>query len=124
MLTARIAGITAAFIVIVGCANIAEAQAAAPTTSGTTSTTTAPRVTAEPATHRALLSSLYGSYIGLQALDVDSTLRGTLSGRTQEANPVVGSMTQSPAMLVAFKVGTAAAIIGACEQLRKEHHST
>lgn len=124
MWTARIAGIGATLIVVVGCAGLAEAQATTPTPSETLSTATARRVTDEPNTHRALLSSLYGSYIGLQALDIDSTLRGTLSGRTQEANPVVGAMAQSPALLVAFKAGTAAAIIGACEQLRKEHHAT
>src|SRR5579864_4145261 len=111
MLTARIAGTTAAFIVIVASADIAAAQTVTTTTPTTTTTTvTATAETAskhEPTSpHRAILSSLYGSYIALQGFDVESTLKGVRSGRTQEANPIVGSMAESPAMLLAFKAGT------------------
>src|SRR5438094_5659196 len=126
MLTARIARTTAAFIVIVGFADIAAAQTATTTTTQTNVTaqgeTTAP---AHPDGHRPfMLAPLYGSFIALQGFDIDSTIRGSRSGKTQEANPMMQPMSGSPAMLIAFKAGTTAAIISVCEQLRKEHHGT
>jgi len=129
MMTTRIAGITAAFIVVVGFADIAEAQTTTATLPTITTAAPAANVTAEaPPVHKTAsrplaLAPLYGSFIGLQALDFDSTLRGIRSG-TYEANPMMGPIANSPAMLLAFKAGTAAAVINVCEQLRKEHHGT
>jgi hypothetical protein len=123
MLTTRIAGTTAAFIVIVGMADGAAAQTT------TTATTAAKSVSAEtalpapaPSAPRPLALSLYGSFIALEGLDVHSTLKGMQSGRTTEANPLLGSMASSPPMLIAFKAGTAAGIIALCEQMRKDGH--
>ena len=79
-----------------------------------------PSAVTEPAPRPVLLTTLYGAFVGLQALDVDSTMRAVRSGAGQEANPAlrrIGSPT-----LFAMKAGTTASIILACERLRKEHH--
>jgi len=123
MLTTRIAGTTAAFIVIVGLADTAAAQATTtltPAKSATAEAVSAPESTSHPLA----LAPLYGTFIALQGLDVDSTLKGIRSGATMEANPLLGPMAASPPMLIAFKAGTTAAVIAVCEQLRREHHGT
>ena len=125
MLTTRIAGTAAAFIVIVGLADSAAAQTT------TTPPTSAKSVSADavipapnPSAHRFALSPLYGTFIVLQGLDVDSTMRGIRSGKTEEANPFLGSMASSPPTLIAFKAATTAGIIAVCEQMRRDHHGT
>jgi len=88
------------------------AQPAEPDQSPSAVTVVAPRPV--------LLTTLYGTFIGLQALDVDSTMRAVRNGAGQEANPALRRIG-SPA-LFAMKAGTTASIILACERLRKEHH--
>jgi uncharacterized protein DUF5658 len=75
-----------------------------------------------PATRPAALFPLYGSFIGLQALDFDSTRRAITSGAGREANPAARMAVGSPAALLALKAGTTAAVILSCERLRKDHH--
>ena len=124
MLTTRSVRTTAAFIVIVGFADCAAAQ----TTTTATSAKSVSADAADPAptssSRPVALTSLYGTFIALQGLDVDSTLKGLRSGKSMEANPLVGTMASSPPTLIAFKAGTAAAIIALCEQMRKDHHGT
>ena len=74
----------------------------------------------EPAPRPVLLTTLYGAFVGLQVLDVDSTMRAVRSGAGQEANPALRRIG-SPA-LFAMKAGTTASIILASERLRKDHH--
>ena len=75
-----------------------------------------------PAPRPAALMPLYGSLIGLQALDIDSTMRAIASGAGREANPLMQSVVGRPAALVAVKAGATGAIIFASERLRKTHH--
>jgi len=70
----------------------------------------------------AALMPLYGSLIGLQALDFDSTRRAVASGAGREANPLMRSVVGQPAALLAVKAGATGAIIFASERLRKTHH--
>ena len=65
---------------------------------------------------------LYGSFIGLQALDFDTTLKAVGSGVGRETNPLLRPVVGSPAALFAVKAGTTAAIILVCERLRKNRH--
>jgi len=75
-----------------------------------------------PAPRPVLLTTLYGSFAGLQALDVHSTMRAVRSGTGQEANPVLQRLGGSPAAMFAVKAGATASIIMASERLRKNHH--
>ena len=75
-----------------------------------------------PAPRPAALMPLYGSLIGLQALDFDSTRRAMASGAGREANPLMRSVVGRPAALVAVKAGATGAIIFASERLHKTHH--
>jgi hypothetical protein len=77
---------------------------------------------AAPVPRPAALMPLYGSLIGLQALDVDSTRRAVASGAGREANPLMRSVVGQPAALIAVKAGATGAIIFASERLRKAHH--
>ena len=70
----------------------------------------------------AALMPLYGSFIGLQALDFDSTMKALGSGAGREANPLMQSIVGRPAALLAVKAGATGAIIFASERLRKTHH--
>jgi xanthosine utilization system XapX-like protein len=76
----------------------------------------------EPAPRPAALMPLYGSFVGVQALDFDSTMRVLRSGAGREANPAIRMLAGSPASLIALKAGTTASIIFASERLRKSHH--
>jgi hypothetical protein len=80
-----------------------------------------PEVTA-PAPRPVLLTALYGSFVGLQVLDIDSTMRAVRSGAGQEGNPALQSIVGSSGALVGVKAGTTASVILVCERLRKEHH--
>ena len=75
-----------------------------------------------PSPRPAALMPLYGSLIGLQALDFDSTMRAMSSGAGREANPLMQSIVGRPAAFVALKAGATGAIIFASERLRKTHH--
>jgi hypothetical protein len=81
-----------------------------------------PPAVSTPAPRPALLTPLYGSFIGLQALDFDSTMRAVRSGAGREFNPVLQPIAGSPAALLAVKAGTTAAIILTSERLRKDGH--
>ena len=80
-----------------------------------------PSAVTEPAAARpVLLTTLYGAFVGLEALDVHSTMLAVQSGAGQEANPALRRIG-SPA-LFAMKAGTTASINLASERLRKDHH--
>jgi len=79
-----------------------------------------PSAVTEPAPRPVLLTTLYAAFVGLQALDVHSTMLAVQSGAGQEANPALRRIG-SPA-LFAMKAGTTASIILASERLRKDHH--
>lgn len=67
-----------------------------------------------------VLTSLYVSYVGLQALDVHSTSRALASGG-REANPALRGIAGSPGALIAVKAATTAGTLWVSEQLRKKH---
>jgi hypothetical protein len=69
-----------------------------------------------------VLMPLYGAMIGLQALDVDSTMKAIRNGAGREANPAMQSAVGSPIALLALKAGATVSIIVVCERLRKQHH--
>ena len=73
-------------------------------------------VPAPRAERPAILIPLYTSFVTLQALDIQSTLRATQFGG-REANPVVGGMLGSPAAFVAAKAGVSAGIVLVSERL-------
>ena len=75
-----------------------------------------------PAPRPVLLTTLYGSFVGLQALDVHSTMSAVRSGAGQEVNPALQRLAGSPAAMFAVKAGATASIIMASERLRKNHH--
>ena len=81
-------------------------------------------LTEEPAPSLGLaaLVPLYGTLIGLQALDLDSTMRAVAKGAGREANPVMHPLVGRPAAMVAAKAGASAAIVFASERLRRKHH--
>ena len=81
-----------------------------------------PSAVVVPAPRPVLLTTLYGSFVGLQALDVHSTMRAVRSGAGQEANPALQRLAGSPAAMFAMKAGATASIIMASERLRKTHH--
>lgn len=69
----------------------------------------------------ASLMPLYVSMIGLQALDVDSTVRALHRGATREANPVVAAAAGAPWALVTVKAAGTVAIISINERLWKRN---
>jgi uncharacterized protein DUF5658 len=75
-----------------------------------------------PSARRAALLPLYGSLIGLQALDLESTIKAIGSGAGRESNPMLQSVVGRPAALLAVKAGASGLIIFASERLRKEKH--
>ena len=81
--------------------------------------TRAPSVPSRPAA----LIPLYVSFAGLNALDVESTYR-VLGEGGAEGNPVAARLVHSPAALIAFKAGTAAAAIAVTERLRRHNPKT
>src|SRR5262249_35011381 len=124
MLTTRIAGTAAVFIVSVCFADGASAQTTTTATSAKSANADGAAPGPTTSSRPIALTSLYGTFIALQGLDVDSTLKGIRSGKTIEVNPIMGTMASTPPMLIAFKAGTTAAIIALCEQMRKDHHGT
>ena len=69
-----------------------------------------------------LMTSLYASTAAMQLLDVHSTLSAFRAGAS-EANPMMGEVTKSPAMVIAVKVGVAASTILAAKQLSKRNRA-
>ena len=65
--------------------------------------------------------SLAASFVGLQALDVVTTLRGLHTGAAVEANPLVGNLANHPAALVAVKGSLTAATVASMNSLSKKH---
>ena len=69
----------------------------------------------------AALVPLYGSLIALQGLDMHSTRRGMSSGRTREANPLMGPVVRNDAAFFAVKAAATAGAIWCAEKLWKKH---
>ena len=67
------------------------------------------------------LVPLYGSLIALQGLDMHSTRRGMSSGKTREANPLMGSVVNNGAAFFAVKSAATAGAIWCAEKLWKKH---
>ncbi len=74
-----------------------------------------------PPSRGTVLSALYASFAGLNALDAASTLHALKHGAV-EANPLLGGIAGRPAALWAVKSGVTAASILAAEHLWKEGH--
>ena len=94
------------------------AQTAAPDPTGSiapASPSSAPRPAA--------LKPLYGSFIVLQGLDLESTLRALDDHTGREGNPVMGGIAQSPGAFVAVKASVATGIVVLSERIRKRHPS-
>ena len=64
------------------------------------------------------LVPLYASFVGLQALDVHSTLRALDRGG-RETNGLMAPLTQRPAAFVALKAGSTAGILYLTERMRR-----
>lgn len=69
----------------------------------------------------AMLAPLYGSFIGLQALDIHSTRIGISSGRAREGNPVMRGFAGNSAGLIAVKAAATAGVIYGTEKLWKRN---
>lgn len=69
----------------------------------------------------ALLPGLYATSAFLQGYDAYSTLTVLKSGG-HEANPLMQSMTKSPATFVALKAGVTMAAIMSAERMWKDNH--
>ena len=71
----------------------------------------------------ALLPALYGSYIGLQALDIHSTHAALTTGAGREGNPLLTGVAHNSAGLIALKAASTAAVIWGSEKLRKKNRA-
>ena len=76
-----------------------------------------------PPQSRAALMPLYATFVGLQAIDFETTTKAIRSGAGREANPAMQAIVGSPVVSAAVKVAATASIIVACERLRKRHHA-
>ena len=65
--------------------------------------------------------SLATAFVGLQTLDVVTTLHGVRSGSAVEANPLVGNLADHPAALIAVKGALTAATVASIHTLSKKH---
>jgi hypothetical protein len=72
---------------------------------------------ARPAT----LSSMYATWIGLQAYDSYSTLAGVSKGAA-ETNPFVSGLTKNRAMFFTTKASMTVVTIAVAEQMWRDHH--
>jgi hypothetical protein len=68
----------------------------------------------------ALITSLYSSFIALQALDAHSTIRALDRG-ARETNPMVAPFADNNAALIALKAGTAAGVIYMTDRVRRHN---
>jgi hypothetical protein len=69
----------------------------------------------------ALHASLAVTFIGLQAVDVATTLDAVRSGKGIEANPLVGGLANHPAAFVAVKSALATATVLSIKSFSKKH---
>ena len=67
-----------------------------------------------------LLTSLYVSFIGLQALDAHSTMRALDRGAV-ESNPLIEPFAGNPAALIALKAGTTVGVLYMTERVRRHN---
>ena len=78
------------------------------------------RLTRESKRPAALLP-LYGSLAALQGLDIHSTRRGMSSGKTREANPLMGGVVNNGAAFIAVKAAATLGAVWCAEKLWKKH---
>ena len=69
----------------------------------------------------AALLPLYGSLAALQGLDIHSTRRGMASGKTREANPLMGGVVDNGAAFIAVKAAATLGAVWCAEKLWKKH---
>ena len=69
----------------------------------------------------AALLPMYGSLVALQGLDIHSTRAGMSSGKTREANPIMGGIVRNGPAFFAVKAAATAGAIWASEKLWKKH---
>jgi hypothetical protein len=67
-----------------------------------------------------LMTSMYASFIALQALDAHSTIRALDRG-ARETNPMVAPFADDTAALIALKAGTAAGVIYMTDRVRRHN---
>lgn len=80
------------------------------------------RATVEARLHRpGALPAMYATSVALQGYDAYSTLTALKAGGV-EANPMMKTITKSPAAFIALKAGTAALSIMAAENMWKSGH--
>ena len=80
------------------------------------------RTTVEGRRHRpGALPAMYATSLALQGYDAYSTLTALKAGGV-EANPMMKTITKSPAAFIALKAGTAALSIMAAENMWKSGH--
>ena len=82
-------------------------------------------LTTQPAGERAsppgvFMTSLYSSFIALQALDAHSTIRALDRG-ARETNPVIAPFADNTAALIALKAGTAVGVVYMTERVRRHN---
>jgi hypothetical protein len=82
-------------------------------------------LTVQPAADRSsrrglLITSLYVSFIALQALDAHSTIRALDRG-ARESNPMIAPFAENTAALIALKAGTAAGVIYMTDRVRRHN---
>ena len=70
----------------------------------------------------AVLMPLYFTFVGLQALDVHSTMSAVESG-AREANPMVRGTVGNPAGMVVLKAGTAAGVVFLTEKVWRRNRT-
>jgi hypothetical protein len=68
-----------------------------------------------------VLSALYGSFLGLQVADVQSTLRGVNRG-AHEVNPLMKPFASQPAAMTAVKAGAAAGVLLMADRVWRRNH--
>ena len=68
----------------------------------------------------ALISSLYVTFIALQALDAHSTIRALDRG-ARESNPVIEPFAHNTPALIALKAGTAAGVLYMTDRVRRHN---
>ena len=80
------------------------------------------RTAVEGRLHRpGALPAMYAASVALQGYDAYSTLTALKAGAV-EANPMMKTITKSPAAFIALKAGTAALSIMAAENMWKSGH--
>lgn len=87
--------------------------------------TETPLTVQQPAVERGaprgtLITSLYVSFIALQALDAHSTIRALDRG-ARESNPMMAPFADNTAALIALKAGTAAGVIYMTDRVRRHN---